>query len=73
MWGISSNMEQNNAEVVEANAEKEIVVESNGMSYGTIKRVVGDRVKMEDATGNTKSESISSVVSWINADYTTLQ
>ena len=66
-------MEQNNAEVVEANAEKEIVVESNGMSYGTIKRVVGDRVKMEDASGNTKSESISSVVSWINADYTTLQ
>jgi len=66
-------MEQNNAEVVEANAEKEIVIESNGMSYGTIKRVVGDRVKMEDATGNTKSESISSVVSWINADYTTLQ
>ena len=66
-------MEQNNAEVVEANAEKEIVVESNGMSYGTIKRVVGDRVKMEDASGNSKSESISSVVSWINADYTTLQ
>ena len=66
-------MEQNNAEVVEANTEKEIVVEANGMSYGTIKRVVGDRVKMEDSTGNTKSEPISSVVSWINADYTTLQ
>ena len=66
-------MEQNNAALVEANAEKEIVVESNGMSYGTIKRVVGDRVKMEDASGNTKSESISSVVSWIEADYTNLQ
>jgi len=66
-------MEQNNAEMVEANAEKEIVVESNGMSYGTIKRVVGDRVKMEDATGNAKSEPMATVVSWINADYTTLQ
>jgi len=66
-------MEQNNVEVVEANAEKEIVVESNGMSYGTIKRVVGDRVKMENSDGSTKTEAMSSVVSWINADYTTLQ
>ena len=66
-------MEQNNVEVVEANAEKEIVIESKGMSYGTIKCVVGDRVKMENADGSTKSAPIDSVVSWINADYTTLQ
>ena len=69
-------MEAQNASTeaqIEANAGKEIVIESKGMSYGTIRKVVGDRVKMETKSGKSKSEPVENVIDWINADYTTLQ
>lgn len=66
-------MEAQNADLIESNAGKEIYIASKGMSYGTIKEVVGERVKMETQSGKKKSEPIGNVVQWIEADYTELR
>jgi len=66
-------MEAQNVSMVESNAGKEIYIASKGMSYGTIQKVVGDRVKMETQSGKQKSEPLGNVVDWIKADYTELR
>ena len=66
-------MEAHNATTVESNAGKEIYIASKGMSFGIIKGVAGERVKMETQTGKSKTEPIENVVDWIEADYTELR